>query len=90
MSECVINVHPLNVILYRKKKNIERSKGEKNHVGFNVGGMSIQILRFAHGIAIIAENEEDLTSMLEKTKEHHTEINQRKIKALLCDLRIPT
>lgn len=73
-----------------KKKTLKEVKAKKNRVGFNFGGMSIQILRFAHGIAIIAENEEDLTSMLEKTKEHHTEINQRKIKALLCDLRIPT
>jgi len=54
---------------------------EENIKGIKIGGMSIQMLRFAADIAVIADNEEDLTKMLKKNdmlKEYHIKINQRK------------
>lgn len=50
-----------------------------------IGGISVQILRFADDIVVIAESEEDITLYTQKNecdtlKEYNMKINQRKIK----------
>jgi len=61
---------------------------EENIGEIKIGGMLVQMLRFADDIAVIAENEEDLSNMLKKMndtlKEYHMKINQRKTKVLIC------
>jgi len=62
---------------------------EKIQLGIKVNGYRIDMLRFADDIAIIAENEKDLKTLLETLeqvmeKDLHMKINTKKTKVLVC------
>lgn len=62
---------------------------ERIQLGIKVNGYRIDMLRFADDIAIIAENEKDLKTLLETLeqvmeKDLHMKINTKKTKVLVC------
>lgn len=80
------NLSPTLFNLYIEEALKEIRK--ENNGGVKIGGILVQMLRFADDIAVIGESEEDITNMLEKIndtlKEHYMKINQRKTKILIC------